>query len=209
MEPLLRQRVVRPVDRVTADDERRSFWTGYQPGMRGPTATVGSPEFFAEAAARRYTLEPDIAEIVSFERWAGKDVLEAGCGIGHRRRPGLRARRRQVSRGRLQPSRARACAPALPELADADSWSRGSITRSPLSRRVVSTSSTRTASSTTWPRRRARSAEFHRVLRPGGAAIVMVYHRASLNFFFSIMVLRRVLARRIAAYHEPTASSRA
>jgi ubiquinone/menaquinone biosynthesis C-methylase UbiE len=36
--------------------------------------------------------------------------------------------------------------------------------------------------------------EFQRVLRPGGTAIVMVYHRASLNFFFSIMVVRRLLA---------------
>ena len=36
--------------------------------------------------------------------------------------------------------------------------------------------------------------EMHRVLRPGGTAIVMVYHRDSLNFYFSIMVLRRLLA---------------
>jgi SAM-dependent methyltransferase len=36
--------------------------------------------------------------------------------------------------------------------------------------------------------------EMHRVLRPGGQALVMVYHRNSLNYFFSILVLRRLLA---------------
>jgi SAM-dependent methyltransferase len=37
-------------------------------------------------------------------------------------------------------------------------------------------------------------AEFHRVLRPGGTAIVMVYHRRSFNYVVSIMGVRRALA---------------
>jgi SAM-dependent methyltransferase len=36
--------------------------------------------------------------------------------------------------------------------------------------------------------------EFHRVLRPGGTALVMVYHRASLNYRVSIMGIRRAMA---------------
>ena len=36
--------------------------------------------------------------------------------------------------------------------------------------------------------------EFHRVLRPGGTVIVMVYHRGSFNFYVSIMTVRRLLA---------------
>ena len=36
-------------------------------------------------------------------------------------------------------------------------------------------------------------AEFSRVLRPGGTALVMLYHRNSLNFF-TVMVIRRLLA---------------
>lgn len=35
-------------------------------------------------------------------------------------------------------------------------------------------------------------AEIHRVLRPGGRAVVMVYHRNSLNYQLSIRVLRRL-----------------
>jgi len=35
--------------------------------------------------------------------------------------------------------------------------------------------------------------EMHRVLRPGGKAVVIVYHRGSLKYFVSIMILRRRL----------------
>jgi SAM-dependent methyltransferase len=37
-------------------------------------------------------------------------------------------------------------------------------------------------------------AEFKRVLRPGGTALVMVYHRDSFNYYVNIMGLRRALA---------------
>ncbi|HMJ01859.1 MAG TPA: class I SAM-dependent methyltransferase, partial [Conexibacter sp.] len=36
-------------------------------------------------------------------------------------------------------------------------------------------------------------AEMHRALRPGGRALVMVYHRASLNHHVNIMLIRRLL----------------
>jgi hypothetical protein len=35
--------------------------------------------------------------------------------------------------------------------------------------------------------------EMFRVLRPGGKAIVMVYHRGSLNYHVNIMLIRRAL----------------
>jgi SAM-dependent methyltransferase len=36
--------------------------------------------------------------------------------------------------------------------------------------------------------------EIHRVLRPGGTALVMLYHRDSLNYRINIMLVRRLLA---------------
>jgi SAM-dependent methyltransferase len=151
---------------------------------------VGSAEFFAEAEARRYELEPDIAELVAFERWAGRDVLEAGCGIGTDAvqfvRAGAQYRGVDFSPKALELARRR------PELAEADLL-QASITDLPFadgsfdlvySNGVIHH----------MPETRRAIAEFHRVLRPDGTAIVMVYHRASLNFCVSIMVVRRGLA---------------
>src|SRR5438105_8117620 len=57
------------------------FWEESQPGFRFSTAPVGTPRFFAEVEAHRYGLEPHIPEIVRFDQWADRDVLELGCGI--------------------------------------------------------------------------------------------------------------------------------
>lgn len=64
------------------------------------------------------------------------------------------------------------------------------------------------------PRIRAVIAEIHRILRPGGAMVAMVYHRNSLNYQISIRLLRRAgisllllpgMTRVVSALtHEPT-----
>ncbi|HZE04960.1 MAG TPA: class I SAM-dependent methyltransferase, partial [Solirubrobacteraceae bacterium] len=41
-------------------------------------------------------------------------------------------------------------------------------------------------------------AEMHRVLRPGGTALVMVYHRGSLNYHLNVMLIRRALTLGLA-----------
>jgi SAM-dependent methyltransferase len=191
VEPVLRESVVRPVGGIGTDaSARRSFWTGYQPGTRGARATVGSPEFFTQVEAERYALEPDIPELVGFERWAGRDVLEAGCGIGTDAvqfvRAGATYHGIDFSPTALELARRR------PELGGAHLL-HGSITDLPFpdasfdlvySNGVVHH----------MPETAGAIAEFHRVLRPGGTAIVMVYHRASLNFYVSVMIVRRLLA---------------
>jgi SAM-dependent methyltransferase len=176
---------------VAADAEaRRSFWTRYQPGTRAARAPLGSPAFFAEVEARRYALEPDIPELVGFDRWAGRDVLEAGCGIGTDAVQFVRSGARytgvdfsptalELARRRHELAAARLVQGSITELPFADAsfdlvYSNGVIHHLPQTRRAI--------------------AEFHRVLRPGGTAIVMVYHRASLNFYVSIMIVRRMLA---------------
>jgi SAM-dependent methyltransferase len=171
---------------------RAEFWTEYQPGYRATDAPVGSPEFFAEVEAQRYALEPDIPEMVRFERWAGKDVLEAGCGMATDGVQFARAGARYtgvdfspaalaLARGRpeLRDSGARFVHGSIVELPFADGsfdlvYSNGVIHHEPETQRAID--------------------EFHRVLRPGGTAIVMVYHRASFNYYVSIMTVRRLLA---------------
>ena len=39
-------------------------------------------EYFDEVEARKYFVEPHIPGFAEFDRWAGKRVLEVGCGIG-------------------------------------------------------------------------------------------------------------------------------
>jgi SAM-dependent methyltransferase len=176
---------------VAADQSaRRSFWTAYQPGTRGASVPVGSPEFFEQVEARRYALEPDIPEIVGFERWGGRDVLEAGCGIGTDAVQFVRSGARYTGID-FSPT-ALDLAGRRPELRDAR-LVQGSVVELPFpddsfdlvySNGVIHH----------LPQTSQAIAEFHRVLRPGGTAIVMVYHRASLNFYVSIMIVRRLLA---------------
>jgi SAM-dependent methyltransferase len=177
--------------RVAADpDARRSFWTRYQPGTRGARAPLGSPAFFTEVEAHRYALEPDIPELVGFPRWAERDVLEAGCGIGTDAvqfvRAGARYTGIDFSPTALELARQR------PELAGVD-LVHGSVVQLPF----ADTSFDLVYSNGVIhhvPETQRAIDEFHRVLRPGGKAIVMVYHRSSLNFYASIMVVRRALA---------------
>jgi ubiquinone/menaquinone biosynthesis C-methylase UbiE len=51
-------------------------------------------------------------------------------------------------------------------------------------------------------------AEFHRVLRPGGTALAMIYHRDSLNYFVTIMIVRRLLALALLVPQGPAVISR-
>ena len=170
----------------------QDFWTEYQPGFRASDAPAGSAEFFAQVEAHRYALEPDILEVVQFDRWVGRDVLEAGCGLatdGMRFvRAGARYTGMDFSPTALEHARRRL------ELEDgAAEFVHGSITDLPFPDAsfdlVYSNGVIHHLSET----HRAIK-EFHRVLRPGGTAIVMVYHRRSFNFYVSIMTVRRLLA---------------
>ncbi len=175
---------------------RREFWTEYQPGFRFSDHPVGSDEFFAEVEEHRYRLEPHIPEVVRFDRWAGAEVLEAGCGIGtdgaRFARAGARytgidesetaltlASRRFDVEG-LTGEFARGSVTSLPfEDAAFDLvYSHGVIHHLPDSGRAVE--------------------EFARVLRPGGTALVMLYHRDSVNYRVNIMLIRRALATALA-----------
>ena len=146
---------------------------------------------YDEVERERYILEPDILELAAFESWRDRDVLEAGCGIAtdgaQFARAGarytgvdfsptaLRLARERFEKyglaGRFEPA-------SLAELPFEDGsfdlvYSMGVVHHIPDAAAVV--------------------AEFHRVLRPGGRAIVMLYHRDSFNYRFTILGLRRAL----------------
>lgn len=65
-----------PIERVEA------FWDRQPCNSRHSPQPVGSRAYFEEIDARRYFVQPHILRFADFGRWAGKRVLEIGCGIG-------------------------------------------------------------------------------------------------------------------------------
>jgi SAM-dependent methyltransferase len=184
---------------MSAIDAGRSaeFWSANQPGFRFSAFAPGTREFFDEVAAHRSSLERAIEELVRFDEWRGRDVLEAGCGIGTdgarfaaagARYTGLDfssaaldLAARRFTQGRLEGRLIEGSVTELP-LPDASFdlvYSHGVLHHVPDAARAIR--------------------ELHRVLRPGGTALVMVYHRDSLNYRINIMVVRRMLAAALLA----------
>lgn len=63
-------------------EQVRDYWNARPCNVRHSPAPVGTSEYFDQVEARKYLVEPHIPGFADFDRWAGKDVLEIGCGIG-------------------------------------------------------------------------------------------------------------------------------
>lgn len=169
----------------------RRFWSTYQPGFRFADSPVGTRAFFDEVSAYRYTLEPHIFDVVQFDRWSGCEVLEAGCGIGtdgaQFAAAGARYTGLDASMTALRLAHRRF---TLEDLTG--QFVAGSVTNLPFKDEsfdlVFSHGVIHHVHDTA-----AAVNEFHRVLKPGGTVLVMVYHRRSFNYFVTIMLLRRAL----------------
>jgi ubiquinone/menaquinone biosynthesis C-methylase UbiE len=63
--------------------EARAQW-GHDPAgaLAADRETLGTPESFARVEAYRYAEQPWMQETFCYKRWAGKDVLEVGVGLG-------------------------------------------------------------------------------------------------------------------------------
>jgi SAM-dependent methyltransferase len=60
----------------------REFWDSRPCNLRHSAARIGTREYFDEVEARKYFVEPHIPGFAEFGRWAGRRVLEIGCGLG-------------------------------------------------------------------------------------------------------------------------------
>jgi len=162
-------------------EEVRAYWDARPCNIRHSRQEVGTREYFDEVEARKYFVEPHIPGFAQFDRWAGKRVLEIGCGIGtdtiNFARAGATVTAVDVSPRSIEIAQARAVtyglqdritfvsgnAEALPELigpAEFDLiYSFGVIHHTPHVEQVV--------------------AHISRYLAPGGTVKLMVYHRRS------------------------------
>src|SRR5579872_3254813 len=66
----------------TAISAVREYWNARPCNVRHSPQPVGTTEYFNEVEARKYFVESHIPRFAEFEKWAGKKVLEIGCGIG-------------------------------------------------------------------------------------------------------------------------------
>lgn len=175
---------------VSLKEQVRAFWQAHPCGSKFAAAEPGTKEFFDLIEAHRYEKEWHIPEAANFAATAGKRVLEIGCGLGT---DGVQfakagadytgvdltqaavdlARRNFESRG-LSGTFQTADAENLdfPDNSFDLVYSHGVLHHTPGTARAIR--------------------EVHRVLRPGGQAIVMLYHRHSYNHVVNIRLLRRV-----------------
>jgi SAM-dependent methyltransferase len=156
-----------------------SYWNRRPCNIRHSTKDVGSREYFDEVEARKYFVEPHIPGFADFPRWAGRRVLEIGCGLGtdavNFARQGadytgvelsdvslaLARRRFEVFglTGRFVCHNAEALATALPAASFDLVYSFGVIHHTPRPRAVIENA--------------------RRLIRPGGELRIMLYARRS------------------------------
>jgi SAM-dependent methyltransferase len=167
----------------------RVFWQAHPCGTKFSDAEIGTPEFFERVEAHRYEKEWHISAAANFANTRGLRVLEIGCGMGtdgaQFAKAGANYTGIDLTDAAVELARKRFEVSGLKgefRVADAERldfpdesfdlvYSHGVLHHTPDIEAAVR--------------------EIHRVLKPGGRAIVMLYHRGSYNYRVGIRVLRR------------------
>src|SRR2546423_1560758 len=167
----------------------RAFWQTHPCGTKFSAAEIGTRNFYERVEAHRYEKEWHIPEAADFAGADGLRVLEIGCGMGtdgaQFAQAGAVYTGVDLTDAAIKLARKRFELSGLPgnfQVADAENlkfpdesfdlvYSHGVLHHTPDTAQAVR--------------------EIHRVLKPGGRAIVMLYHRDSYNYRVGIRVLRR------------------
>jgi SAM-dependent methyltransferase len=174
-------------------DENRDFWSDHQPDLNWLGDVDSGPvlsERFEAIRSSRYRGHPHLEAVARFADHTGELVVEVGCGrgidgtrfveqgahyIGIDQSAGaVRTARRTFDLLGLKGAIVQGDATALP-IPDATVdfvYALGVLHYVPDTARAVR--------------------EIHRILRPGGRCLVMLYHRWSLNYYFNILLVRRL-----------------
>lgn len=167
----------------------RVFWQAHPCGTKFSDAEIGTPEFFERVEAHRYEKEWHIPTAANFQNTRGLRVLEIGCGMGtdgaQFAKAGAIYTGIDLTDAAVELARKRFQVSGLKgefRVADAERldfpdasfdlvYSHGVLHHTPDIEAAVR--------------------EILRVLKPGGRAMVMLYHRGSYNYRVGIRVLRR------------------
>ena len=171
----------------------RAFWQANPCGVKFADAEPGTRLFYERVEEHRYSTEWHIPEAADFQGARGKRVLEIGCGLGtdgaQFARAGALYTGVDLTEAAVELARRRFELFGLKgdfRTADAEKldfmdasfdmvYSHGVLHHTPETGQAIR--------------------EIHRVLKPGGRAVVMLYHRDSYNYRVNIQVLRRMGAR--------------
>jgi SAM-dependent methyltransferase len=66
----------------TSIEHVRDYWNRRPCNLRHSPEPIGTRQYFDQVEARKYFVEPHIPGFAQHQRWAGKRVLEIGCGLG-------------------------------------------------------------------------------------------------------------------------------
>ena len=167
----------------------RAFWQEHPCGTKFSDAEMGTREFFDRVEAHRYGKEWHIPIAADFSSTSGLKVLEIGCGLGtdgaQFAKAGADYTGIDLTEASIELARKRFELSGLKgefRVADAERlefddqtfdlvYSHGVLHHTPDTATAVR--------------------EIHRILKPGGRAMVMLYHRGSYNYRIGIRVLRR------------------
>jgi len=171
----------------------RAFWQANPCGVKFADAEPGTRRFYELVEAHRYKKEWHIPSAADFAAARGLKILEIGCGLGtdgaQFAKAGADYTGVDLTAAAVELARRRFELFDLPgkfQTADAEKldfddesfdlvYSHGVLHHTPDTAKAVR--------------------EIHRVLRPGGRAIVMLYHRNSYNYRVNISLLRRAGAQ--------------
>jgi len=170
-------------------DRVRDFWQKHPCGSKFADAQPGSRLFYELVEQHRYEKEWHIPEAAGFAQTKNLRVLEVGCGLGtdgaQFAKAGADYTGIDLTQAAVDLARRRFELFNLPgtfRVADAERldfpdnsfdivYSHGVLHHTPDTPGAIR--------------------EVHRVLRPGGRALVMLYHRNSYNYRINISILRR------------------
>ena len=171
----------------------RAFWQANPCGVKFADAAPGTRRFYELVEAHRYTSEWHIPVAAGFVSAGGSKVLEIGCGLGtdgaQFAKAGADYTGVDLTEAAVELARSRFELFDLPgkfQTADAENLEFADETFDLVYSHGVLHHTPDTAKSIR---------EIYRVLRPGGRAIVMLYHRGSYNYRINISVLRRAGAQ--------------
>jgi ubiquinone/menaquinone biosynthesis C-methylase UbiE len=170
----------------------QAFWQNSPCDSWFTDAERGTPEFYRTLDEHRYQVHRQLLSAVDFEKTRGLRVLEIGCGCGSEAerfaRAGARYTAVDLTNAAVGITQRRFQLAALPgsftqgdaeNLPFADGsfdlvYSHGVLHHTPDTPRTIR--------------------EVHRVLAPGGRAMIMLYYRDSFNYQINLKVIRRLRA---------------